>query len=495
MRTNKLFNYLLGSTLLISSFTQAQSDNPCGAPVLPVGAGCVNTAGTTVGAAYQNNAANGGTPSCANPNNPDVWYQFVAPPSGALNIVTSAGSFTDSGMGLYNGPCGSPTEITCDDDGAAGNMSQINATGLTPGVTYFIRVWKFRPFIFPGASTGTFSICLTAVAGPPPPPTNVNCSVPDPICSGSPINFTAQSNGTAASTVNPGNNYGCLSTSPNPSWYYLRIGTGGNLVIDITAGSDVDYAIWGPFPSVANAIANCDSYGTPADCSYSTSATEQVNLTGVLVGQVYVLLVTNFAAVVQTIDINDAVANTALTDCSIVPLSISLSNFSTKRENDQVNLSWITTKETNNDYFLLEKSKEGKVWSAFDYVKGAGNSSNAIRYAATDENATSGFTFYRLKQFDFDGNFTTSEPISVNDMQVNSLQLYPNPATDNLNVIASFEFETIQFIDIQGNVLETIQTESTSQTTLEVINLKEGMYFLKISNGINTITQRFAVNK
>lgn len=483
------FNLLFLAFALVMQMTSwGQSDTPCGAPVLTVGATCVNTAGTTAGASYQNNAANGGTPSCANPNNPDVWYQFVAPASGDVDISLTAGSITDSGMGLYNGPCGAPTQIVCDDDSGPGNMSAISTTTLTPGVTYYIRVWKFRPAIFPGSSTGTFSICIST------PPTNVNCSVPSPICSGSPINFTAQSNGTAASVVNPGNNYGCLSTSPNPSWYYLQIATGGNLVIDITAGSDVDYAIWGPFPTLANAIANCDSYGVPSDCSYSISATEQVNIS-VSAGQTYVLLVTNYASIVQTIDINDAVLNTAVTDCSIVPLSINLSNFTATRTNGLVELSWVTMSESNNDYFIVERSYDGEVWSVVDYVKGAGNSSSPKLYKLEDRNAKNSEVYYRIKQFDFDGKSTTSSSIVVSDYLENNMTIYPNPAKNQLNVIAPFEFNQIELIDIQGEVIRTITVENTLQSFVDLTEMKDGMYFIKVTDGNKISNQRFVINK
>ncbi|MFN5984697.1 MAG: T9SS type A sorting domain-containing protein [Fluviicola sp.] len=482
--STKYKSILLFIAICLQSTYFGQSNTPCGAPVLATGASCTNTAGTTVGATFQSNAANGGNPTCASPGAPDVWYQFVAPAGGSVNIQLTAGTITDSGMGLYNGPCGSPTQISCDDDGGAGLMSQINATGLTPGVTYFIRVWQFS------SGTGTFSICLQT---PPPPPTNVNCSIPNPICSGSPINFTAQANGTAASTVNPGNNYGCLFTSPNPSWYYLQIAVGGSLVVDITAGSDVDYAIWGPFPSVANAIANCNSYGVPTDCSYSPSPTEQVNIP-VLAGQTYVLLVTNFAAVVQTIDINDAVANTATTDCSIVPLSINLSTFTATRTNGLVELSWVTMSESNNDYFIVERSYDGEIWSVVDYVDGAGNSSPKL-YNLEDRNAKNTNVYYRIKQFDFDGKSTTSSSIVVSDYLENNMTIYPNPAKNQLNVIAPFEFNQIELIDIQGEVIKTITVENTLQSFVDLTEMKDGMYFIKVTDGVKLSNQRFVINK
>src|SRR3989338_461426 len=175
---------LLFTLLVIAGAGRSQSNTPCSAPpLLTPSTNCVNTVGTTVGATYQTNAANGGTPTCASPGAPDVLYSFVAPAGGQVTLQTTAGTITDGGMALYSGSCPNTfTQIACDDDSGPGLMPQILATGLTPGVTYFIRFWEY------GSGTGTFSICVTI---PAPLEPNTNCSSPDPICSGTPIIFTA----------------------------------------------------------------------------------------------------------------------------------------------------------------------------------------------------------------------------------------------------------------------------------------------------------------
>ena len=611
-------------TLVLSAQGFGQSDTPCGAPVLPVNVGCVNTAGTTVGATYQNNAANGGTPGCGAPGAPDVWYSFVAPASGSVEINTTQGSFTDGAMALYNGPCGSPTIIECDDDDGPGLMPYLANTGLTPGATYYIRFWRY------GSNTGTFNICVTAaappppapanddcagaypvtvnpnllcgsttagtvqsatpsiqdptscfgtenddvwfsfvatstshsidllnVAGsttdmyhsvwsgtcptltlvpgscsdpnsstvvgltigntyfirvytwssaagatstfdvcvgtPPPPPTNVNCNIPDPICSGSPIVFTAQSNGTAASVVNPGNNYNCLFTSPNPSWYYLEIASGGNLAIDITAGSDVDFAIWGPFPNLATAVANCNSYGVSQDCSYSASAIEQANVNGVVAGEVYVLLVTNFANTVQTITLTDAGTNTATTDCTIVPLSVELTDFNGVNVDNEIALTWTTASEQNNSHFVVERSTDASIWTAIAVENGAGTTTSTQHYTSVDRNPSNGDNYYRLKQFDFDGKMTISDIISVSSSTVNKVIVYPNPANDRVSVISNHEIIAISIVDIRGTVVYSENFDKVNSTSIELSDLNGGLYYLQTETTSGKTTERIVV--
>lgn len=157
---------------------------------------------------------------------------------------------------------------------------------------------------------------------------NETCAGMDPICTDAGLSFTAQTGVTAASTQDPGNNYGCLSTSPNPTWFYLEVATSGDIVMNLSAGSDVDFALWGPFPSLANAQSNCNSFGAPVSdwdngsnsgygCSYSSSATETPGIQNAQVGDVYVLLITNYASVSQQITLTQT-GGTGATDCNIL---------------------------------------------------------------------------------------------------------------------------------------------------------------------------------
>ena len=59
-----------------------------------------------------------------------------------------------------------------------------------------------------------------------------SCAEMDPICTDVGASFTANT-GTSSEA---GNNYGCLSTQPNPSWYYLEVATNGDIEMSLTAG-------------------------------------------------------------------------------------------------------------------------------------------------------------------------------------------------------------------------------------------------------------------
>lgn len=494
--------FLLLFAFFISIIANGQSNTPCGTtppPLLTVGANCVSTNGTTAGATYSSNAANAGTPPCGSPGAPDVWYSFIAPAGGAVNIQTNAGSIIDGAMALYSGGCPSNFNlIQCDDDSGPGQMPQINATGLTPGNVYYIRFWRFGGGGNGNGNgngnngTGTFSICLTF---PSPLSSNATCSAPTPICSGTPINFTANTGSTPASQLNPGNNYGCLQTSPNPSWYYLEIEIGGNLVIDISAGSDVDFAIWGPYPNLTQATASCDNYGVPQDCSYSTSAVEQVNLPNVAPSEVYILLVTNFANTIQNINLNNN-GGTATTNCGILILPVELSSWKVNSFETHNELSWTTLSERNSSYFAIQRSSDGGFWETISVTPGAGNSNETLSYQFADESPLIGTNYYRLLQVDTDGTSVYSDVISANNQQVKEMSVYPNPAKEKVRISGVLESEILKLVvtNMNGNVFELSRTTVGNDLELNINELEDGVYFVQCSlNDGSTSFARFVV--
>jgi gliding motility-associated-like protein len=162
-----------------------------------------------------------------------------------------------------------------------------------------------------------------------------SCPFMQAICTNSGIQFTASSGGGDVNVTEPGNDYGCLGVSPNPNWYYFEISQAGDIIMELSAPSDIDYIIWGPFANLAVAQAACGSYNNIVDdtdcsyflgiplgcsgygCSWSTSNVETPGIPNAQVGEVYVMLITNYADNVQNISLTQT-GGTGATDCSIV---------------------------------------------------------------------------------------------------------------------------------------------------------------------------------
>jgi gliding motility-associated-like protein len=127
-----------------------------------------------------------------------------------------------------------------------------------------------------------------------------NCNTASPFCSNGLDPYPAGVNNPAAPV---GNNYDCLFTQPNPAWFYLTVSRNGNIdfTLNNTAGVDIDFILYGPFPNLAAAIGQCGNLGNGgasggvAACSYSGAAIEPVFVPNVLAGEVYILMITNFS--------------------------------------------------------------------------------------------------------------------------------------------------------------------------------------------------------
>lgn len=157
--------------------------------------------------------------------------------------------------------------------------------------------------------------CVTTIPATPPPGPG-SCAGAQPFCTSSGVTFP----GSVGTTSEVGPNYGCLFSQPSPAWYYLNIATAGNIMINLSnsAAHDIDFAIWGPFATQASMCAGLTS--TPIDCSYSTSATETVDIPNAVVGQWYMLLITNYANTPTNISAiaGNAAGTDGTTNCNIL---------------------------------------------------------------------------------------------------------------------------------------------------------------------------------
>ena len=143
------------------------------------------------------------------------------------------------------------------------------------------------------------------------------CAGAAPFCSGpTSVTFPATTAGTSAAA---GPNYGCLGSQPNPAWYYFQVSTAGTIIIDIagTGGGDVDFICWGPFTSPTGDCGNLTA-GNTVDCSFSGSPTETCTISGAVVGQYYMLLITNFSGIVQNITFGQDPGSTGSTNCGLL---------------------------------------------------------------------------------------------------------------------------------------------------------------------------------
>ena len=176
------------------------------------------------------------------------------------------------------------------------------------------------------------------------------------------------------------------------------------------------------------------------------------------------------------------------------PLPIELVEFSAIAiNNTQVELNWKTASEVNNDYFTIEKSKDGFSWEEVTTVDGAGNSSTIIRYTEYDNIPYLGISYYRLKQTDFDGHFSYSnvESVDIKDFRNQVVRIYPNPFTNQITLVGDkTELSEITIYNALGqNITDLVKPVMNTEAKLifDFNNLSSGIYYIKTKSTVNKI--------
>lgn len=188
-------------------------------------------------------------------------------------------------------------------------------------------------------------------------------------------------------------------------------------------------------------------------------------------------------------------------ECALLP--IELMTFTAKvNAQHQVDIYWATTTETNNDYFLVQRSKDGVEFETVGEVAGSGNSTSPKYYELLDESPYTGTSYYRLQQIDFDGTSTYSEMVSVELALATAIQLFPNPTMDILNI--RFVDHTkgdihVQIYNSVGQLMiekQLSEEEASSGLSLpEVARLEAGVYHVKINVGNEALASTFVKSK
>ncbi|MBI2259436.1 MAG: hypothetical protein HYU67_11145 [Flavobacteriia bacterium] len=163
------------------------------------------------------------------------------------------------------------------------------------------------------------------------------------------------------------------------------------------------------------------------------------------------------------------------------PLPIALISFDAKlNSKNTVDLKWTTESERDNDYFQIDKSADGKNWELLGKVKGADNSIAKLDYFLEDENPVYGLNYYRLSQFDFNGNKSIIDTKTLEISTSDIISLFPNPASNTLNLIGN-NISNLDFLllDNLGNKIHYEKNIiSSDHIEISTENLANGLYFI-----------------
>ena len=170
-----------------------------------------------------------------------------------------------------------------------------------------------------------------------------------------------------------------------------------------------------------------------------------------------------------------------------VPLPVELLYFNAEvNEQKKVDISWATASELNNDYFVVQHSKDGVNWETVTEIDGAGNSNVFLSYATTDDLPFSGISYYRLKQVDIDNKTTYSEIRLVKLDVIDKISVYPNPVKNFciINLNQQSDIQTLELYNTNGTKVKSVSVEKSETVNLDMSNLETGVYILYADNKV-----------
>ncbi len=173
-------------------------------------------------------------------------------------------------------------------------------------------------------------------------------------------------------------------------------------------------------------------------------------------------------------------------------LATKLSTFSAISSKCAAKLNWTATTETDLKNYEIQTSADGNAFKTIGTIAPKNTASlNNYNFSTA---SVSNKIFFRLKMVDVDGKYTFSDviPLSVK-CDANNVNVYPNPATDFLQVnIDKNKISNIVIINAEGKTVltTTLQFENNK---ISIKALPAGLYVVKVINEFGV--QNFKINK
>lgn len=452
-------------------------------------------------------------------------YRVFCPDAGGQCMQVTFNQFnTEAGfdyMTVGNGPTQNSTFFTTAPAVTAGpNAGRISgdqtaATPFTYTSTDASGCLTFRFFSDNTVTAPGWNATLQCVpcAGGPTGISNADCQNFTSLCS----NAAVASDATGPGIVSDGcTGYACPAGGENHSnWFGFTIATGGTFDITVTPidpADDYDFAVYGPNVGCSNlgaplrcsdaAATGTTGTGGDTDLSESAGGNAQVATMNVVAGEQYYLVIDEWSPNVTNTGYTLSFGGAATLDCSVLPVELSEFNAEYISDEDIVDLFWATESERDNDRFEVEHSTDGVNFEIINIVKGSGTTNSQTQYYVGHDNPSIGVNYYRLNQFDYNGNGKYSEVRAVNilDDAYDLISAFPNPTSGLTEVIFNTyvkEEVNLKVMSSDGKIIVNTPLDAIpggNRFELDLSNHDKGLYFITITTGTKTYTTKLTKN-
>ena len=170
------------------------------------------------------------------------------------------------------------------------------------------------------------------------------------------------------------------------------------------------------------------------------------------------------------------------------PLPVQLTSFNANEEGLSTKLIWNTAEESGVASYVIEKSTDGRTFTAIGTVKAA----NQKTYSFTDAQAASENSYYRLKMVDIDGSYKLSYIISVKSKLSMNISLSPNPVKNMLMIQHPKVADNghIQIVSANGQTLKDIRLAANAViSNVDMSGFASGLYHIVFKSGSDVFSK------
>jgi hypothetical protein len=168
---------------------------------------------------------------------------------------------------------------------------------------------------------------------------------------------------------------------------------------------------------------------------------------------------------------------------SVSPLPVSLVSFSASHSSSGALVKWTTATEFNVDYYIVEKSPDGKNFKEVGRIASR-NSSKTQEYSFIDE-APACNCYYRLKEYDVDGLVVTFAPVFLSSAgPADKMDISIRLSGNSLAISSGHDISDgiLRVHDMQGKeLLKTPLAGGNTPHFLDISGLPSGVYVVSIT--------------
>lgn len=171
------------------------------------------------------------------------------------------------------------------------------------------------------------------------------------------------------------------------------------------------------------------------------------------------------------------------------PLGVQFSSFLALNKGCTNDISWSTASEKGNDYFNVERSKNGKDFTSLAQIPSKGSRNLMQNYSFVDANPIMGTNYYRIRQTDLDKvtTLTTVKQVETN-CTMSDISIYPNPTYNVVYVKGLAEGQTVELYNALGQLVHKVDVKSETEV-LDISKLTDGVYNIRVlRNNVSIFT-------